>query len=260
MLVAKQLSLQLGQKQVLHSIDLQVREGDFLALLGANGAGKSSLLSLLSAERPLQQGSISLNGRALASLSNKELARQRAVLPQSSPLFFPFAAEEVVRMGRLPWGEGRQSSMAIVEQCLALAQVVHLAKSAYPMLSGGEKQRVQLARVLAQLWPFRPGQLLLLDECTASLDPLHQQQVFALAKWLSNQGLMVIAVVHDLQLAAQYANRLALLAAGRILVQGSPQQVLTPEHLHQAYHGFEVEVMAQQESVLLRPKTLLFNP
>ncbi|TXH72177.1 MAG: heme ABC transporter ATP-binding protein [Thiothrix sp.] len=247
MLTTEHLSLTIRGKPLLQDISLSLKPGEVLAVLGPNGAGKSTLLRLLSAELKPSQGKIMLNDKPLAAWSSTEQARLRAVLPQSSRLSFPFSAEEVVMMGRAPYRHShtRHQNAQAVQAALQIAHVQHLAKRMFTSLSGGEQQRVQLARVLAQLWQADTSQTryLLLDEPTSALDLAHQHHVLGLAQQLAKVwNLGVLAVLHDLNLAALYADQIAILKQGQLQTYGEPQTCLSPRQIHQAF-AVDVEVM-----------------
>jgi iron complex transport system ATP-binding protein len=255
-LAAAGLGVRRQGRWLLDGVDLTLAAGEVLVLLGANGAGKSTLLKCLAGEILPEQGQVLLNGRALGRWRPADAARRRAVLPQASPLSFPFTALEVVLMGRIPHG-GLQGSagaadLGIAAAALAATEVAHLAERRYTTLSGGERQRVHLARVLAQLWEPLPGgepQWLLLDEPTASLDLAHQHGVLTLARrWAADPTARrgVLVVLHDLNLAAQYAERIAVLKEGRLLISGTPAAVLTPGLIEAAF-GLAVSVLPHPE-------------
>lgn len=246
MLRAENLAVQRGSCTVLADIDLQLQPGQVLGVLGPNGAGKSTLLGALCGELEPAVGDVWLQQRRLADWPGPERARRLAVLPQSSTLTFAFSVEEVVAMGRLPHASGRLRDQQIVQQALDAADALHLAGRSYLALSGGERQRVHLARVLAQLWPAGAGQVLLLDEPTSMLDPLHQHITLQAVREFANQGAAVLVILHDLNLAARYCDQLLLLAGGRPQAQGSPDEVLRAEVL-QAVFGLQVLVQAHPE-------------
>ncbi|WP_263144639.1 heme ABC transporter ATP-binding protein [Pseudomonas sp. RIT-PI-AD] len=246
MLRAERLGVCRGATPVLADIDLELRPGEMLGVLGPNGAGKSTLLAALCGELPATAGRVSLDERPLGDWPGPERARRLAVLPQTSTLGFAFRVEEVVGMGRLPHASGRQRDAQIVEEALRAADAWHLRGRSYLALSGGERQRVHLARVLAQLWPGAEGQILLLDEPTSMLDPLHQHTTLQAARDFAGEGAAVLVILHDLNLAARYCDRLLLLDAGRPHALGSPEQVLRVEPL-QAVFGLEVLVQHHPE-------------
>lgn len=244
---AQDVHLRLGRAELLRGVSLQLQPGRVTALLGPNGAGKSTLLGLLAGQRKPTQGQVWLAGRPLADWRADALARVRAVMPQHSPVAFDFLAADIVQMGRYPHRlqpsaqEGR-----IVPAALALADVAHLAERHYASLSGGEQARTQLARVLAQLWEpvadaAKPhGQpmprWLLLDEPTAALDWAHQMQLMdTVRRWAHAEGVGVVAVLHDLNLALRYADHAVVLAKGAVVADGPCAQVLTPALVQQVW-------------------------
>ncbi|MEV0248684.1 heme ABC transporter ATP-binding protein [Nocardia sp. NPDC050712] len=225
-------------RRVLDAVDFEVAAGEVVALVGPNGAGKSTLLAALAGELEAATGVVELDGRALTHWTPLDMARRRAVLPQTHTVGFPFTALEVVTMGRAPWArtERRAEDDALIAGALAAADVAHLAARPFPTLSGGERARVALARVLAQDTPT-----LLLDEPTAALDLGHQEAVLKLAADRAAAGAAVVVVLHDLGLAAAYASRVAVLEAGRVAADGPPREVLTTELLSRVYqHPVEV--------------------
>jgi iron complex transport system ATP-binding protein len=246
MLRAENLAVQRGPCTVLADINLELRPGEVLGVLGPNGAGKSTLLGALCGELQPSHGAVWLDQRRLQDWPGSERAQRLAVLPQTSTLNFAFRVEEVVGMGRLPHASGRVRDAQIIEQALEAADALHLAGRSYLALSGGERQRVHLARVLAQLWPGGEGQMLLLDEPTSMLDPLHQHTTLQATRAFVEQGAAVLVILHDLNLAARYCDRLLLLDRGRPHALGSPEQVLRAEPL-QAVFGLEVLIQKHPE-------------
>ncbi|WP_051207617.1 heme ABC transporter ATP-binding protein [Saccharospirillum impatiens] len=237
MINVAQLSWSIGGRRLLDSISFQLAPGEVVAVIGANGAGKSSLLKVVSGEWPVQQGKLSYDGEPIKGICKQALAKRRAVMPQSSPMNFPFKAWEVVSLGRTPFGlnNSRRERQTALER-LELTGTGHLAERYYTALSGGEKQRVQLARVLNQLLSSQADhRYLFLDECTASLDPSHQHQVFQRVQALTDQGIGVLAIVHDIHLAAQYADRVLILKDGALLDSGPVKDCLTPEAMVEAF-------------------------
>ena len=201
-------------RTLVDGVSLDVWPGTVTALVGPNGAGKSSLLRVVSGERAPDAGTISVrNGDALAplhALAPDVLARRRAHLPLESALAFGFTAAEVVALGRTPHRTGLDADTAAIARALDDAGALDLVARRYPTLSGGEKQRVHLARVLAQL-DSDDAALLLLDEPTNNLDLAHQHRVLDVAREMAGRGLAVVVVLHDLNLAAQVADRIVLL-------------------------------------------------
>jgi|UniRef100_UPI0035B0D89E iron complex transport system ATP-binding protein len=246
MLSAEHLRVARDGRTVLHEVSLALSAGEVLGVLGPNGAGKSTLLAALSGELRLRAGRVSLQGRELADWPAIERARRLAVLPQNSTLNFAFPVETVVGFGRLPHASGRERDARIVAEALAAADAAHLAGRSYLALSGGERQRVHLARVLAQLWPGSREQVLLLDEPTAMLDPSHQHSILQAVRAFAERGAAVLVVLHDLNLAARYCDRLLLLRDGAVQTQGSPDAVLRPDTLREVF-GLEVLVQRHPE-------------
>ncbi len=246
MLRAESLAVRRGPRTVLTGIDLQLQPGQVLGVLGPNGAGKSTLLGALCGELRPAHGQVYLDQRRLGDWPGGERAQRLAVLPQSSTLSFAFPVEAVVAMGRLPHASGRVRDAQIIREALQAADAEHLTGRSYLALSGGERQRVHLARVLAQLWPGGAGQVLLLDEPTSMLDPLHQHTTLQAVRAFAEQGASVLVILHDLNLAARYCDRLLLLDRGRPHALGSPEEVLRAEPLHSVF-GLQVLVQRHPE-------------
>lgn len=246
MLCVHNLHVLRGKKAVLRAIDLELKPGEVLGVLGPNGAGKSTLLGALCGELQPDQGQVLLDQRELAQWGGAQRAQRLAVLPQHSTLDFAFRVEEVVGMGRLPHQSGRVRDDEIVLEALQAADAAHLQGRSYLALSGGERQRVHLARVLAQLWPGQVGQTLLLDEPTSALDPLHQHITLQAIRAFADRGVAVLVILHDLNLAARYCDRVLLLQGGSPHALDTPEQVLRPEPL-KAVFGLEVLVQAHPE-------------
>ncbi|MFC4170784.1 heme ABC transporter ATP-binding protein [Microvirga sp. GCM10011540] len=235
-LEAKGMSYRGGGRLLVNRVDFTVDAGCFTIVVGPNGAGKSTLLKLLCGELAPTEGDIVLGGRPLRSIPPWQLAHLRAVMPQASELGFPFSVLEVASLGVEGIGRGlsRSDRRRIAEQALERADVAHLAHRNYQTLSGGERQRVHFARVLAQLGAgrtFEDRQILFLDEPISSLDLKHQLALLEEARRLVREGIAVVAVLHDLQLAAGLTDDLALMDEGRLVARGAPDRVLTSERL-----------------------------
>ncbi|RAU17515.1 heme ABC transporter ATP-binding protein [Nitrincola tibetensis] len=237
MLCANQLHLSIGQKIILDDVSLTLKPGEMLAVLGPNGAGKSTLLKALSGDIAELAHSISLNGKRLKHWAPASLAQYRAVMPQFVQLTFAFSVEEVIETSlRHPMSNALRNTH--IQQMLSLFDAEHLRHRNYLSLSGGEQQRVQLARVISQLetLPVQEPQYLLLDECTSSLDLTHQHQVFQVLKKMAKQkNRSVLVILHDLNLAAQYADRILLMKAGRAVALGGVKEVLDANQLSEVY-------------------------
>lgn len=237
-LEARGLGVTVEGSALLRDVDLAVHRGELLAVVGPNGAGKSTLLAALAGDVSPSAGEVLLGGAPLARVPLRTRARLRAVLLQESRVTFPFTVLDVVTMGRAPWqGTERQDEdETVVREAMERAEVTHLAHRRVPTLSGGERGRVAFARALCQQAP-----VLLLDEPTAALDIRHQEQVLTVARERARAGDAVVVVVHDLSLAAAYADRVAVLAAGRLVGRGTPREVFTPALLAEVYeHPVEV--------------------
>ena len=248
-IVARGVGVSLDGHRILSGIDLTVAPGEVVALVGPNGAGKSTLLAAISGDVAISDGSVEIAGKALGDYRHLELARERAVLTQDNQLSFPFTVGQVVSMGRSPWSRTDrfdEDETAIAEAMLAM-DVDQLATRRFTSLSGGEKARVSLARVLAQRTP-----IVMLDEPTASLDLRHQEDVMRAVRTLASAGTAVLVVVHDLSLAAAYADRVAIIAGGTLVAAGPPQQVLTAPQVSSVY-GLPVEVSLASGSPVVVP-------
>lgn len=231
---AEGIVARLGRRTVLDGVDVEVRAGEVLALVGPNGAGKSTLLRVLSGDLSPVQGRVSFDGRPLASWSARALARRRAVLTQNASVGAAFTLDEVVRLGRHPHRTRASVDDAIVRSALTRVGLLDRAGDRWTQLSGGEQQRVAMARALAQIEDGDDG-VLLLDEPTSALDLAWQQRALGLARDAAERGHAVVAVLHDLALASVFADRALLLHQGRCLASGPPADVLTPDALARAY-------------------------
>ncbi|MGE0227836.1 MAG: heme ABC transporter ATP-binding protein [Dehalococcoidia bacterium] len=234
LLEAAAVTFRVGRQVLVDSASLSLRCGEVLALVGPNGAGKSTLMHLLSGDLTPTAGEVRYDGRSIRAHSADSLALLRAVLPQRTLLQFAFTAEQVVLMGRSPHvtrrghetAEDRATAIAAMER----TDTTRLGPRSFPTLSGGESSRVSLARVLAQQTP-----VVLLDEPTASLDVRHQEAVMQTAASLAAEGCGVLAVLHDLNLAAAYATTVAVMHAGRVAACGRPDVVLREDLLSEVF-------------------------
>ena len=220
---------------VLDGAEFKIEKGDLVALLGANGAGKSTLLRCISRILQPTGGRIILDGRDLDKLNSREAARLMAVVPQETTADFDFSVEDIVMMGRFPYlrrfqKESRED-YEIVKRSMEMTGVSHLSERSIATLSGGEKQRVIMARAISQ-----QPEVLLLDEPTANLDIGYQSMLLELAARLNReQGVTVIAAIHDINLAVHHFSRFIMLSDGRVLATGRPEEVITPENIHKSY-------------------------
>ncbi|HZT76430.1 MAG TPA: heme ABC transporter ATP-binding protein [Vicinamibacterales bacterium] len=241
MLTAEAIGYRVGRRTILEDVTAAFEPRRLHLVIGPNGAGKSTLVKLLARLVPPSHGRIRYGSTDATTLGHRELARRRAVLSQAVEVAFPIPARELVMMGRYPHFTGQPSpdDEAICDEMMRLLDVVALGEQPYATLSGGEKQRVNFARVLAQIW--RPvdadGRYLFLDEPLTFLDIQHQLRFMQLVRGFADQDdVVVVGVVHDLNLAARFADRVILLDAGAVAVIGTPDEVLTPEHLRNAFH------------------------
>ncbi|MBR9910567.1 MAG: heme ABC transporter ATP-binding protein [Gammaproteobacteria bacterium] len=285
MLELNNVQLQYDSLSILNAINLQIAAGEVAVVLGPNGVGKSTLLKVASGEIVPSAGAVRFNGRDLGSYSPAQKARRMAVLPQHSSLSFAYAVEEVVMLGRTPHATGVAIDRDIVAQALAAVDASYLSQQIYTRLSGGEKQRVQLARVLAQVWQAPEGEsggegrsdvkgegrgagrgagsgesdagqagsaerLLILDEPTSALDYAHQQMLMTLLRQRAEAGCSVLLAMHDLNLAASCADKMVLMRCGEIYAVGSPDEVLREDLLREV---FQVTFCRVEHPVTGRP-------
>jgi iron complex transport system ATP-binding protein len=248
-IVASEVGVVIDGRPIVESVSIEIRAGEVLALVGPNGAGKSTLLSVLSGDVRPTHGSVVIEGRDIRSVRHLELARLRSVLTQENQVSFPFTVTEVVEMGRSPWAKTalRDDDERAIAAAVAATDIGHLGERRYTSLSGGEKARVSLARVLAQT-----AGTVFLDEPTAALDLRHQEDVMRTARALAAEGRAVVVVVHDLSLAGAYADRVALIAGGRLDATGTPLEVFTAERVERVY-GLPVEVTVRGNRPVLLP-------
>lgn len=241
-----------GDRPVLQDVSFEVEGGEVLALIGPNGAGKSTLLSMVAGDATPDSGSIRVDGQPISAYRPVELARKRAMLLQKTSVSFSYTVQEVVEMGRTPWrGTPRaEFDEQAVRVAMEQTETTHMAQRDVMTLSGGESGRAHLARIFAQDTP-----LLLLDEPTAALDILHQEQTLKNAREYAAAGAAVVVVLHDLDVAAAYADRIVLLQRGRVVASGAPAEVCTAQRLSEVY-GHEIEVLTHPVSgrLLILPK------
>ena len=252
-LTAQNIGFMARGRYLLRDVSLSLNPGEVLAVLGPNGAGKSTLLKVLAGEYSPVHGAVLQNGRDIASVPAITLAGERAVMPQATSMTFPFPVRDVVALGRSPFRKisSRQLDNALVARAIKLADIEHLADRAYPALSGGEKQRVHLARALVQVWGMTEaqpqtvaedeatrsnggahGRFLLLDEPTSGLDVSHQHALLSVARREARQnGVGVLMILHDFNQVTAYADRVAVLQSGELVAQGMVTDVMTPDLL-----------------------------
>ncbi|MDA8682239.1 heme ABC transporter ATP-binding protein [Porticoccaceae bacterium] len=255
-LIADNVCVHLSGFDILRDIDLSVAAGKVTAVVGPNGAGKSTFIKTLCGDITPTIGQVILNDQNLSLWSLQQRALMMSVLPQQSRLDFPFTASEVVSLGRIPHKTGLLRDTEIVGEALELVDAAYLTGRFFTQMSGGEKQRVQLARVLSQIWePCDVGeQFLILDEPTSALDLSHQQLTASLVSQLARRGVGVVMVVHDLNLAASCADQVVVMHEGKIAAIGTPEAVLTKKLI--------TDVFAIEPLILQHPisgKTLVLS-
>ncbi|MCA0025555.1 MULTISPECIES: heme ABC transporter ATP-binding protein [unclassified Mesorhizobium] len=239
MIEARDVSVAIGRKGIVAGVDFEVRPGEISAIVGPNGSGKTTFLKALSGELA-HTGRIAINGRELSTITPVEAATLRAVLPQATTLSFPFTVREIVRLGLVGGRSGvlPGEDERLPERALARVDLDGFAGRFYQELSGGEQQRVQLARVLCQIWaPVLDGKprYLFLDEPVSSLDIKHQLIIMNIARDFARTGGGVVAILHDLNLTAMYADRIFVMHRGRLAATGSPQDVLSDDLIERVF-------------------------
>jgi iron complex transport system ATP-binding protein len=226
------VSVEMSGRKLVDQVTMPIEQGQVLALVGPNGAGKSTLMKVISGDLVPTHGDVLIDGKSIGDYQPRELALRRAVLPQQTFLQFSFTSREVIEMGRSArQGRGeRERDDAVVAAAMQKTETTELQQRTFPTLSGGEQARVTLARVLAQESP-----ILLLDEPTAALDLSHQQMVMEIARDLAADGSTVVAILHDLNLAASYADRMAILHHGQLTAFAEPWEALDPVLLSEVF-------------------------
>ena len=243
-LEAHSLSYRIAGTQILNDVSVKLVPGQLTAILGPNGAGKSTLLAALCGQIKPSQGAVWLGGKLLGGYRQSDLARFRAVMSQDSSIAFDYVVQDIVELGRYPHRLcPSNNENAIVQAALAATDIAHLAQRAFNTLSGGEKARTQLARVLAQIWESpranqtqAPQRWLMLDEPTAALDLSHQHSIMRTVKnWADQRGIGVVVVLHDINLALRYADNALVLQNGRVIRCGAVNSVLSPALVSQVW-------------------------
>lgn len=245
MLSVANIHYSISGRALLSDVSLQLQAGQILALIGPNGAGKTTLLKVLLGDLIAQSGAMSFAGMPLSQWSLAQRAKHIAVLPQLSLLSFPYTVKEVVALGRTPHNSGALADEKIVSEAMEAMDIAALRHRPYTQLSGGEKQRTQLARVMAQIWRTEDAEqrLLILDEPTSSLDLGHKQQLMRAVQLFAAQGAAVIMVEHDLSVAVNYAQFLLALHNGRCVAYGAVNDVFNQALVQQLF-GADVHVLS----------------
>lgn len=238
--------------EILPPMDIVFNAGEVTALLGPNGAGKSTLLKLISGDTRCKGSTVHYGDDFMGGLNIKELAKRRAVLPQESFLSFAFSTREVVALGDL-----EEDSEHIIDECIAQVGLSDLSEHSYLTLSGGQKQRCQMARVLVQIYSSMEkgySPVLFLDEPTSAMDMSHQHHILNIGRTLADKGLCVVVVLHDLTLAAQYAQRVVVLKDGEVYADGDVATVITADMVQRVYNH-PVDVIKHKGQTIVIPHT-----
>jgi iron complex transport system ATP-binding protein len=234
MLQASKVHFCIKQRPIVEQISLELNPGEILAVLGPNGAGKSTFFKILSGDISCKHGSVKYNGEPIHKLKAKDLASVRAVMPQHSQVNFPFTVQEVVELGLI--STKTKNSSQLINEVLNATNTDHLKDRVFNSLSGGEKQRVQLARALVQIWESKPfPRYLLLDEPSSSLDIAQQHAVLSILQKLKSRNIGILVILHELNLAAQYADKIALIKNGEITKTGTVDEVLEEKLLEKVF-------------------------
>lgn len=259
--VAENISIHLGNRPVLTDVSLTIKRGELVIILGPNGAGKSTLLKALTGDLTPQGGRITFDGKPLAEIRPRDLACERAVLSQSTSLNFPFTVLEVVRLGLEASRDGMSKGEVarLLHKALGAVGLSGFEGRLYQELSGGEQQRVQLARILCQAWAGKPdgSAFLLLDEPVSNLDIRHQLQTLEAVRHHVEAGGGALMILHDINLAALYADRLVMMAEGRIRREGAARAILDRATIRDVY-GVDMPVETTRDSG--RPFAVLNRP
>ena len=251
------LSVQCGGRILVNDVSFRVGPASFTAIIGPNGAGKSTLLKAISGEQAEHAGCIQIGGKSIAAWPRRDLARQMAVMGQTPSVSFDFSVRDLIELGRAPW-RGHAASIhnrAIIDTAVELADLKRFEHRFVPSLSGGESQRTFFAKAVAQLMDrpeSMPGRdtLLLLDEPTSALDLAQQSRVMGAARQIADSGSAVLAVLHDLNLAAAYADEIVVMVDGRLQAIGAPDAVFSEAALARWY-GCDVNVFKHPETGVL---------
>lgn len=264
MIEARDVSVAIGTKRILHGVNFTARTGEVTAIVGPNGSGKTTFLKAVSGDLRAE-GTIRINGRDLRDMKSWQMAGLRAVLPQATTLSFPFTVREIVKLGITG---GRSGALAgederLPERALAKVDLEGFAGRFYQELSGGEQQRVQLARVLCQVWaPVLDGEprWLFLDEPVSSLDIKHQLVIMKIARDFASRGGGVVAILHDLNLTSMFADHVAVMSRGMLAASGSPKEVFTDDLIHRVFEcRLRVGALPAGEAPFVLPQSAALN-
>ncbi|MDD3772048.1 MAG: heme ABC transporter ATP-binding protein [Weeksellaceae bacterium] len=237
MLTGKNISLQKRNFKILDKVNIEVEKGEILIIIGPNGAGKSSLLSVLANEQETAEGEIYFKGKSFNQWNSQELAHYKAKFSQEFNSDIGLSVNEIVLMGRYPYFDAQPKSedIEIVDSTMKMTDIYSLKNRAYNSLSGGEKQRVHLARVLSQLQNNSSEKLMFLDEPLNNLDVKHQRRILELIRKFVKKGNSAVLVLHDLSLAAEFADKMVLLKKGKVIAHGETRKIFRTEFISAAF-------------------------
>jgi iron complex transport system ATP-binding protein len=253
-LVLHSVSFKVDGTQLLDQVSVDIKPACITALIGPNGAGKTTLLRIASGE--LVAKGVMLDDQPISDCSLESRARRVAFLTQSSALDFPFTGLEVMHMGRIPHLTGALRDRRVVEEVVDKCDLGNLSKRIYTTLSGGEKQRIQIGRVLCQVWDDLESAYVLFDEPTAALDLAHQLTFFNIIQMLRDRGAAVVVVLHDINLASKFADQICVLASGQVLATGSPGEVITSSNIGKAF-GVSIDTLGLPERPVIQVRATL---
>tara|TARA_B100000945_G_scaffold167121_1_gene133960 strand:+ start:404 stop:1174 length:771 start_codon:yes stop_codon:yes gene_type:complete len=245
------LNYTINKKVIISDISFNVNEGDFVSIIGPNGSGKSTLIKLISNDIKADSGFIEILGKKLTDWDAIELAKSRSILPQFNNLSFPFTVIDVIKMGRYAV-EMKENENIIYQKLLEIFDLNNLEKQIYTTLSGGEKQRVQLARVIAQIWSDSyHKKVLFLDEPTAFLDIKHQLSLFKFLKSLNDIGLTIIMVIHDISQAILHSNKIMLMKEAKLIDYDEVDKIINNSLLNEVFDVcFDVENLKKNKILI----------
>ncbi len=235
MITAENISLKIKGRSILDNAYISIPNGKIVGLAGTNGAGKSTFLKILIGQHQKYQGNVSYDGKNLADLSLDTLSKMRAVLPQETATTFPVIAKDIIDLGRSFFKEDLQEKNRVTEEVIDKVRAHKFSQQYYDSLSGGEKQRVQLARVLAQIWTGETNRYLFLDEPISSLDIALQHEILAMLNEVKQKNIGVLVVLHDVNLLLQYCDEICFLKNGKVVTQDTPQMVANENLLSYIY-------------------------
>ena len=247
-IAANNVSLSYKDKDILKNIDIEIKKGEIISVLGPNGAGKSSLLNIISGEIDINNGDVLYEDVPLSKLSIQERAYMRSVMSQSQPIVFDFSVREIVEMGWLDKGNLRYSNNinSAITEVISDCDIQHLENRKFNTLSGGEQRRVHFARSLIQLWretDNKDSRYLLLDEPNANLDLFHQINLMKMLRELSNDGVGIMIILHDLNLAFKYSDKIAMIKDGSLVAYDEPRKIIDENILSEVYDLiFDIQV------------------